>query len=70
MEPKLNRLNIYNKYNGKRRYMFVDCDTSSQNDVQIVTFVIVVKVVVVAGPTIQKTNVAAKCVISGGRSRL
>ena len=41
-----------------------------QNGVRIVTMVIVVKVVVVAGPTILKTDVFAKSVILGGRSRV
>ena len=42
----------------------------AQNGVQIVTMMIVVKVVVAAGPTILKTNVLAKSVITGGRSRV
>ena len=42
----------------------------AMNGVQIVTMMIVVKVVVAAGPTMMKTDVLAKCVILGGRSRV
>ena len=40
------------------------------NGVQIVTMMIVVKVVVAASPIILKTDVVAKSVILGGRSRV
>ena len=42
----------------------------AMNGVQIVTLLIVVKIVVAAGPTILKTDVVAKSVILGGRSRV
>jgi hypothetical protein len=43
----------------------------AQNGVQIVTILIVVKVVVAAGPTILETDYCvAKSVILGGRSRV
>ena len=42
----------------------------AQNGVQIVTILIVVTVVVAAGPTILKTDVVAKSVMLGGRSRV
>ena len=42
----------------------------AQNGVQIVTMMIVVKVVVAAVPIISKTDVVAENVILGGRSRV